>query len=213
MRIKILVLGLVSLFLFGCAMLRLHQLSYSISLVQVERPSEAKERYGEQKIFKTEEEGYNYAFEDDMIKILWLPTSSKMGFLLNNKTDHTIKIMWDEGAYVDENGRSHRIMHSGIKYSEREQAQPPSVIVRKGSLSDVIIPTDYVVFEYSKWEEKPILLDNQMGGDFKKLLENSKKYIGKTIQVLLPIQIEDTTNDYIFTFKVNDVKYIGFRQY
>jgi hypothetical protein len=213
MKIKILVLGLIVLFIFGCAMLRMHMLNYSISLIEVERPMEAKERYGEQKITYIDEEDYSYAFEDEMIRILWLPTSSKMAFLLENKTDYSIRIIWDEAAYVDENGQSHRVMHSGVRYIERDNPKPPSVVVRKGKLTDVIFPTDYVVSGSSGWEETPILPDSQMGGDPQKLLGNAKKYINKTIQILLPIQIEEFTNDYIFIFKINDVEYTGFKQY
>jgi hypothetical protein len=29
-------------------------------------------------------------------------------------------------------------------------------------------------------------------------------YIGKVVKVLLPIKIEDTTNEYLFTFKIED---------
>ena len=35
--------------------------------------------------------------------------------------------------------------------------------------------------------------------------QDAKSKIGKTIQVLLPLQIEDIINDYIFTFTVDDV--------
>lgn len=87
MKAKIFVTGLTFLFLFGCAALTLHQLTYDIVLNEVERPAEVKERYGEQKIFQTDEEGFKYVFEDEMIKILWLPTSSKVGFHITNKTN------------------------------------------------------------------------------------------------------------------------------
>ncbi|GAI08971.1 unnamed protein product, partial [marine sediment metagenome] len=33
------------------------------------------------------------------------------------------------------------------------------------------------------------------------LKAKAEKYIGKTIQVLLPLQIEDVVNEYIFIFK------------
>jgi len=213
MKVKILVLGLIVFFIFGCAMLRMHQLNYSISLIEVERPKEAKERYGEQKITYVDEKDYSYAFEDEMIKILWLPSSIKMSFLMENKTDHSIRIIWDEGSYVDENGGSHRIMHSGIKYTDKAKSQPPSVIIRKGNLAEVILPSDYVTFKSSSWQETPSLPTTQLGGNPQKLLGNAKKHINKTIQILLPIQIEEFTNDYIFIFKINDVEYTGFKQY
>jgi hypothetical protein len=210
MKIKILVLSLFCLFIFGCAeFITLNKefitLNYDISLDEVERPAIAKQRYGEQKIIKTEEEGYKYVFEDEMIKILWLPTSSKIAFLLENKTDYSIRIIWDEAAYVDENNHTHRIMHSGIRYIDRDSAKPPSVVVRKGKLDDVIIPSDYVVSGTYGWREIDLFPTEKMDVDPQQFLKESKEFIGKKFQILLPIQIEDVTNDYIFTFKIDDV--------
>jgi len=211
MRRKTLILGLACLFLFSCEAFMSHRLNYGIVLSKVERPAEAKERYGEYEILETEEQDFKYVFEDEMIKVFWLPTSSGISFRMTNKTDHSIRIIWDEAAYVDENGESHRVMHGGIKYTEKEAPQPPSVVVRKGTLADVIFPTDYVSYSsgrYGGWSEKPLLPNEQTGGDPQVLLSASKEFIGKTIQVLLPIQIEDVTNDYIFSFKIENAELV-----
>jgi hypothetical protein len=110
-------------------------------------------------------------------------------------------------------------MHSGVKYTDRASPQAPSIIARKASIEDIVFPTDYVKWEegsrYSagKWGEKPFFLDNDFHGKVLKGIystlssfeEDAKSNIGKTIQVLLPLQIEDIVNDYIFTFTVDDV--------
>lgn len=205
MRIKILFIGVICIILSNCTLMEIptfYWIAYDISLEGVERPAEAKERYGEQKIVKLEEEDFKYSFEDEMINIAWLPSAVKMAFVIENKTDHSIRIIWDEAAYVDENGESHRVMHSGIRYIERDSPQSPSVVVRKGKLTDVLIPIDYIISGSSGWEEKPLFPNRQVGGDPQQLLDEAEKYIGKTIQILLPIQIENITNDYIFIFKV-----------
>ena len=92
-------------------------------------------------------------------------------------------------------------------------------IVRKGSIEDIVFPTDYVSWEsgskYSagNWDEKPFFLDSDYHGqytkgryssfnDFEKAVQNN---VGKQIQVLLPLQIQDIVNDYIFTFNVDVV--------
>lgn len=172
---------------------------YDISLIEVERPAKAKQRYGDQKIEKSQEEGISkYYFEDDMVRILWLPSADKIEFILNNKTDHSIKIAWDEASFVDAMGRGHRIMHSGVKYNDRNNPQPPTVVVRHGSINDIVFPTDYVSWSSTEWNKLPLLSNSQRGGR-----DELKANIGKTLQVLLPLQIEDVVNDYIFTFKVN----------
>jgi hypothetical protein len=196
---------------------------YDIQLVSVERPESAKERYGEMTIDSVANDTtYRFMFEDSLVKILWIATSRRIAFHLFNKTNHSIKIPWDEAAFVDENGSTHRVMHSGIRYNERESPQPASVVVRKGSIQDIVFPTDYVYFEsgkYGGWKENPLFedLDYHFQSGYSHL--NSGKYasleqftqvansnVGKSYQVLLPIKIEDVVNDYIFTFEVKGVR-------
>lgn len=190
--------------------------TYDISLSEVERPAQAKERYGEQKIEKVQEkEIFKYYFEDEMVRILWIPTSSGISFILNNKTGHSIKIIWDEAAFVDENGGSHRVMHSGVKYIDRNSSQPPTVVVRKGKIEDFVFPTDYIYWkkgyygiyysEPGEWEKLPLIPNFQSGGTIDELQNKANSYVGKTLQILLPLKIEDIVNDYIFTFKINNV--------
>ena len=193
---------------------------YQFSLIQVERPKIADKRYGTQKIDAVEtNQKYKSVFEDDMVRILWFVDNKNVSFLLQNKTDHSIKISWDEAAYVDELGRSHRVMHSGIKYTDREKPQAPSVIVRKGSIEDIVYPTDYVIFssgtKYSagSWDEKPLLFYKDFHsidspGKYNSIDEFGKAVnanIGKQIQILLPLQIQDVINDYIFIFNIDKV--------
>ena len=204
---------------------------YSISLWRVESPEKSSERYGIQKVDTISQKSeYNYSFEDDNIKILWIATSRNISFYLQNKTDHSIKIPWDEAAYVDENGFSHRVMHSGIKYIDKDKTMPPTVIVRKGFIKDIVFPTDYVYYDEgnrsyisdpSSWEKKVLLLDyrSQYGESnvsqedysrddslaFEKFNKEVKLNIGKNYQVLLPLQIKDEINEYIFIFNFDDV--------
>jgi len=195
-------------YFLNCSAFIVHNLNYDISLAEVERPANVKERFGEHQILKTEEKGYKYLYEDEMIKILWLPTSKKIGFFIENKTDHSIRLIWDEAAYVDTDGETHKVIHAGVRYINRDAPQAPSVIVRHGILSDIIYPSDYIYYA-DGWHERPLFTDSQMGGNPMELLEAGKQYIGKTIQVLLPLEIEGVTNDYIFIFKINNVEMAG----
>jgi hypothetical protein len=195
---------------------------YGISLVKVERPGKPLERYSAQKVdTSTANSKYEYSFDDDLVKIYWFADSRGISFLLENKTSHSIKIPWDEAAYVDIDGRSHRVMHSGIKYNERENPQPPSIVVRKGFLEDIVFPTDLVYYRegyygnsYSRpggWGKNSLLIDSFFmfdeftEEDATKFKNLANSYVGKSFQVLLPIQIQETVNDYIFAFRVDRV--------
>ncbi len=198
-------------FLAGCQTISAY---YDIKLKKVERPAQARERYGEQIITEFDEEGVNkYFFEDEMVNIVWIPTAQLISFILTNKTDHSIKIIWDEAAYVDENGVSHRVMHSGTKLIDRDNSQPNSVVVRNGTITDIIFPTENVYYiggQYGGWRELPLFPTSwdsyHNAQDAEEWKNNAKKCIGKTIEILLPLQIEEILNDYIFTFEIENVE-------
>jgi len=188
---------------------------YDIGLESVEVPKNRKQTFGKQVIVKSEEKGKTkYTFEDDIIKTTWFVTSSNIYFDLKNKTDHLIKIIWDEAVFVDQNGESHSVMHSGTKYIDRNNPKSPTTIVRNGKISDIVFPSDYVYYQsgkYGGWRELDLIKNyyttNDPEGDTL-VQELAKKEINKTIQVLLPIKIENITNEYIFVFKVKNFKVI-----
>jgi len=205
---KILLVLLLSIVLIGCRVSGV----YVLHLSEVERPQSANERYGEQKIINFKEgDGISYIYEDELIKIAWFPTSTQFGFILENKSEYSIKVIWDDAAYVSTRGSSGRIFHAGIKYNERNYPQPPTVIPKYTFLDDLVIPTENVYFEewsplwgYSGagWKTQPIFPNK---ADTKKELNHMANYfIGKTVKILLPLQVQETVNDYIFTFNITD---------
>jgi len=126
-----------------------------------------------------------------------------------------MKIIWNDAAYVCEKGKSHRVMHAGVKYINRNNPQRSSIVAGKAGITDFIYPADYANYTYDSWVEsplqaggwivKPLLPNSQEGGDPQKLLNSATSYIDKTMQVLLPIQLKEATYNYVFTFKVKDV--------
>jgi len=154
-----------------------------------------------------------------MVRVLWFPTARNVAFVLNNKTDYSIRVVWNDAAFVDTGGVSHRVMHEGVKYADRNNPQPPSVIVRRGTVRDFVLPTTNVYWRegfYSRyssipgsWEHTPLLPIS--GSDRYKLKSEADGLVGKTYQVLLPLQIEDVVNDYIFIFRIDRVE-LGERQ-
>lgn len=200
---------LLLLNMMGCTY---HLAVYHVGLSEVERPIDAKDRYGEQQIIRFKDQGKTkYRFEDEMVEIIWGVMPTQIAFELRNKTTHSIKIIWDETVYVDELGESKRVMHSGVKYSEKNNSQPPTVIPRGTTVTDMIVPVDNVSYgSGSGWKEKPLLPNQTLSAGspisvdvFESIV---KEYVGKTIQVLLSLKIEDVVNEYIFSFVVNDVE-------
>jgi len=165
---------------------------YNSTLVKVEKPENSSERYGD--IKTVEEKGVTkYSFEDELISIIIFGGSQQFAFKLTNKSANSIKLIWDEAAFVDYNGSTSKVMHSGIKYSQREAAQPASTIIRGASLDDIACPTSNVRYSdvLKEWVTDSMYPSGVIGET-------------KQVRLMLPIQIKDVVNEYIFVF---DVKY------
>lgn len=96
-------------------------------------------------------------------------------------------------------------MHSGVKYIDRNNSQPASVIPKSASLSDIVIPTDnvyYVSGQYGGWREGKLF---NFPIDKNNIEESKQLFIGKTVRILFPIIIQDIKNEYVFEFRVEDI--------
>lgn len=177
---------------------------YDVSLSSVESPADSKIQYGETKVIKVEQDGMSkYQYEDDFIKIFWYVGSKQFNFDLTNKSNYTVKLNWDDMAYVDQHGNTKRVMHSGVKYIDRNSPQPASILPKNASLSDILLPTDNVFFEsgqYGGWKESPLF------PRYNKQEDALNSYIlGKTVRIIFPVTIQDIVNEYIFEFKIDNI--------
>ena len=74
---------------------------YVVNLSAVESPENAKVQFGETKVVTFNEgDVQKYRYEDDYINIVWFVGYKEFNFSLTNKSNHTIKINWDDVSYV-----------------------------------------------------------------------------------------------------------------
>lgn len=163
---------------------------YKLSLTEVVKPEDATDRYGATKTIQ--DQGVDkYSYKDSTISIVIFNTSDQFNFVLQNVSKHSIKVIWNEAAFVDIDGSTSKIMHVGTRYIDREGDQPATTIITGAKLEDVATPTKNVYY-----------LDN-VGWETHQMLP--KTYQGKeagTIRLMLPIQIKNVVNEYTFVFKV-----------
>lgn len=172
---------------------------YKTSLVKVEKPEDSSNRYGETKTIQ--DAGVEkYSFKDDVIDIVIYGTSQEFNFVLKNISQHSLKIIWNEAAFVGLDGTSSKIMHVGVKYSEREGDQPATTIIKGAKLEDLATPTANVYYD-----EGVTIGYSTIGNGWKTKSMLPKDYVGKEageIRLMLPIQVKDVVNEYTFVFKV-----------
>ena len=182
---------------------------YNIGLSSVESPADAKKQFGETKVVNYLDDEDNiskYKYEDDFVDMVWYVTNERFMFDLKNKTKYSIKINWDEVTYVDANGEAKRVIHQGVKYTNRNDTQAITTIPRGAKVSDFLVPTDNIVYSSNiGWYETNII---PVSFSTREKAENSlDKYKGEKMSILMPLQIENIQNDYIFEFEIgNDAK-------
>lgn len=188
-KICLIMIGVLSMLIFsGCSSLPNNK---KAKLLTVERPKDAKEKYGELTISDVQDENQKtlMQFEDALIKSQFYFGNTSISIILQNKTSYTMKISWDNAAFIDEDGISRRVIHEGVKLVDRNSPQAPSIIVRNGKIYDSITPSDNIYYSSGEWKYLDLT-------------------IGKNVNVslLLPIEIEGVVNDYIFNFNEETIE-------
>ena len=200
---------LIALGLFSsCGAFKSYVAFYDVGLKKVESPADAKKQFGETKVVNFKDGDLNkYRYEDDYIDIVWYVSSKQFNFELKNKSQHTIRLNWDDISYVNSDGTTGRVMHAGVKYTERNNSQPSTTIPKGAKISDLLLPTEnvyYVSGQYGGWFEKyliPSVYKTQ-----EDLNNFAPEYVGKTMRILMPIVIENVQNDYTFEFSVDKLQ-------
>jgi hypothetical protein len=139
----------------------------------------------------------NLAFEDDGLIILFAPDPKDMAFGLKNKTDHAMHVDWNQAALVDPSGKSHQVIHQGIKFSEKASPKTPTVIPPGARIEDMVMSADSVRMGSREW----ILEDFLPPGP------QAEKLRGGQFSIFLPLEIDGKTVDYNFVFAIRDITY------
>ncbi len=150
--------------------------------------------------------------EDSSIFVDFTIGQKQIAFVMKNKSAYTIKINWDETLFI-KFGKLGKVMHSGVKYTERNNTQPMSIIPSGTSLEDIIIPTENIYWRdgyYSQygsspggWVERDLFPVNDLNKpEYKESILSNK---GIKFRVFMPILINGVQKEYNFNFKIINV--------
>lgn len=135
-------------------------------------------------------------FDDVFINVRFDISSSRLFFTLKNKSRSPIEVEWTRASFVDTDSEAHRVIHEGVRYVDRNNEMPSTIIPPQASISDLIHPTDYISYDSKSIEWKTSdLFSGRMS-----------RYEGKTFSVFLPIKIGKVTKSYTFIFIVQKEK-------
>lgn len=85
-------------------------------------------------------------FEDSRIQIIWKCDGTRFKFVLLNKTNLPLTIDWDKIVYVDTNGEAGNVIHSGVKYNERNQGQLKTIVPKLAKATISLFHPEIVFF-------------------------------------------------------------------
>lgn len=180
-RIIILTILAMSIFKISFAQTRIGRLT----LINVEKPSNSSIQQGRITSSKYIETRGNDSLEftknnytDNYVSISFpQPFADALVIEIENKSNDTQRVIWDDGCYIAQNKNTYRIVRSG--YPQRQSpivSQVPTPIM-KGETIRTDLHVGVMIFATT---------DNT--------IDQAK--------LLLPIQSGNTINEYIFTFKL-----------
>lgn len=113
-------------------------------------------------------------FSDDIVNVTWRfkNNTNYFGFIIENKTSNTIKILWENGSFVNPNKIACGVVHKDI-VDGNKNTRNPTLIPPSTKVIDVVLPV----------EEYYTILD------------------GDRVSIILPIEINTKIVNYTFTFK------------
>lgn len=166
---------------------------YNATLSKVKKPANSRIKNGKITEQKTEN---NYLYEDNFLTFAIGAMEKEIVFFAQNKTDYTMKVLWDEAAFITPNGSTRRVIHNGVNPRDKSLPQTPSVIPGHSILRDSITPSDNIRFSSvaGDWIIDPLIPKLKTKGEYPD---------GSTFNLLLPFEIIGVTNEYLFVFELN----------
>lgn len=174
---------------------------YDIELIQVRKTANINQRLKAPVADTTDAALTRYVFEDDLLRSVWSADEAGWDVQIINKTEKPIMIDWDNASYMDYDNVGHSVLISATKYSDREKPQTPTVITRKGTLTEKLISATHI---YQSPLTGLLVKRPLMPVDF----TEASRYKGKELRMMLPFTVEGLSSQYEFIFKVKDVRQV-----
>lgn len=143
-------------------------------------------------------EEIRYSYEDELTRSIWFADEGGWDVTFYNKTDKPIMIDWDEVSYMDIDKIGHRVLSKNTKVAEKDEPQNPSIVARRGSLSEKLFPAEFYYQSSTGVMSKRPMFPIDFG--------EAKRYENKNYSLIIPLTVEGFTAQYEFVFTIKEVK-------
>ncbi len=137
-------------------------------------------------------------FQDKVVSVSLTVEDRQFHLNLANLTSSELKILWDRAEYIDVKNRQHRLMHSGVRYQDRNNPLASQPVPPHGSVQEAVMPISSVVYsqQTKAYENLPLFpLDSESAAGLK----------GKIFYLFIPMGIDRQIFPYNFKIEVVDV--------
>jgi hypothetical protein len=116
---------------------------------------------------------------------------------IENLSAHDIKLLWDRAEYSDAGKQTHRIMHAGVRFPDRNNPIPDEIVISRSSFQSTLYPIDRVTYSQQKraYDVKPLfLLESEAAAGLK----------GKYLLLFIPVEVNRQIIPYSFKIEITD---------
>jgi hypothetical protein len=136
-------------------------------------------------------------FKDKSITVSFTVGERAFKMHFENHSPFDVKILWDRAEYTDMNGQRHRLMHSGVRYQERNNPIAAQTILSRGVVEQTVIPiTNVFMSQQTKgYDVRPLFpLESDAAAGLK----------GRSIILFIPVEIDRQIFPYNFKIEITD---------
>ena len=97
---------------------------------------------------------------------------------------------------MDPEGKSHKVIHQGVRFIEKDRPQPAALIPPGAIIEDFAYPSDSVQMIGGSWVTGMLFPYAPKAAELK----------GKTFSLFMPVEVNGATKNYNFVFMIDDIK-------
>jgi len=142
-------------------------------------------------------------FMDKTIAVSFTVEAQSFKMRFENRSPIEIKILWERAEYIDVYGQLHRLMHSGIRFQDRNNPLADQRVPAHSIVEEAVIPITnvYVATQKKGYDIRPLF---RLEGDAAAGLK------GKSISLFIPVEVDRQIVPYNFKIEItNSVKESG----
>jgi hypothetical protein len=136
-------------------------------------------------------------FRDKNVSVSFAVGEQGFEMQFENLSPHDVKILWDRAEYTDVGRQTQRLMHSGVRFQDRNNPISDQIVLSRGSVQETVIPISnvYLLPQRKGYDIHPLFpLESGAAAGLK----------GKSIILFIPVEINRQIIPYNFKIEITD---------